>query len=363
MHIHCTKKLLDQLKIKPEQVDEGTPLTSWHANFLTINRKKTLVLVNDQNRYVIVLHGLKAKDFKKLDENILHSIRITFEQEGIKNDVIEQFIHSSEAFAYSKTKDRKLVARLNKACEMLTVFQELLDPESIDQTALNMRISRFFVGDGKKDYFKPNEKLYEDLEALAGTPIIQTKGIEMKVTLRLSNFNVYRKLVVPMNFSFHQLHDALQIAFNWKHNHLHAFYIFDHKNDGAVHKPILNLVCNQEALSFGNDAIPMKMDTQIKLADYAPATITYIYDFGDDWVHDIEMGRVIEDYDKNYPICLEGEGKTPPEDVGGEGGYEHFLKILADKDHPDYEHMQSWSGGLSYQDFDMERINRRLENM
>ena len=36
-------------------------------------------MVNDKNRYVIVLHGLKAKDFKKLDELILQAIRETFQ--------------------------------------------------------------------------------------------------------------------------------------------------------------------------------------------------------------------------------------------------------------------------------------------
>ncbi|MCD8509707.1 MAG: hypothetical protein LRY73_07405 [Bacillus sp. (in: Bacteria)] len=66
MLIQCTKKMLDELKRKPEeQVEEEAPLTSWHANIITLQRRKTLVLVNDQNRYTVVLHGLKAKDIKK----------------------------------------------------------------------------------------------------------------------------------------------------------------------------------------------------------------------------------------------------------------------------------------------------------
>lgn len=65
MLIQCTKKLLDELNIKPASALEEEPLFSWHANLMMLSHRKTVVLVNDKNRYVVVLHGLKAKDFKK----------------------------------------------------------------------------------------------------------------------------------------------------------------------------------------------------------------------------------------------------------------------------------------------------------
>ncbi|MBT2667253.1 hypothetical protein J7J00_17375 [Bacillus sp. ISL-4] len=37
------------------------------------------------------------------------------------------------------------------------------------------------------------------------------------------------------------------------------------------------------------------------------------------------MERIIADFPKNQPVCLEGEGDTPPEDVGGSLGYEDYL--------------------------------------
>ncbi|WP_143128299.1 hypothetical protein [Psychrobacillus sp. OK032] len=167
--------MLDQLKKNPETVNEEKPLTSWHANLIIVNRRKTVVLVNDKNRYVIVLHGLKAKDFKNMDEIILQSIRNTFEQEYINNDVIEQFIDSAKNITYSKTKNRTLVSRMNKACETLYFFEELLDNDTIYQPAISRKLSRNLVGDGKKDYFYPNQEMYKDLEEFAGIPIFQTK--------------------------------------------------------------------------------------------------------------------------------------------------------------------------------------------
>lgn len=179
MIIQCTKKLLDQLKKNPETLNEEKALISWHANLIIVNRRKTVVLVNDKNRYAIVLHGLKANDFKNLYGIILQSIRNTLEQESINNDVIEQFIDSAKNFTYSKTKNRTLVSRMNKACETVYFLEKLIDNDSIYQTALSIKLSRLLVGDGKKDYIYPNQEMYKDLEALTDIPIFQTKALDM----------------------------------------------------------------------------------------------------------------------------------------------------------------------------------------
>lgn len=114
MLIQSTKKLLDQLNIKPVEHLEEDILFSWHANLITVKRRKAEVLVNDKNRYVIVLHGLKAKDFNNLDALILQGIRETFQEECIKKDIIDQFVNQSKEIIYTKTKDRTSVARMNK---------------------------------------------------------------------------------------------------------------------------------------------------------------------------------------------------------------------------------------------------------
>ncbi|WP_412176701.1 DUF6933 domain-containing protein [Bacillus sp. T3] len=59
MIIHCTKKLLDQLQVKPVSDVENEDIYSWHANLLMINRKKIVVLVNNQNRYTIKICPLQ----------------------------------------------------------------------------------------------------------------------------------------------------------------------------------------------------------------------------------------------------------------------------------------------------------------
>ncbi|MBT2699074.1 plasmid pRiA4b ORF-3 family protein [Bacillus sp. ISL-40] len=367
MLIQCTKKLLDELEVPPVTEIEENPLFSWHANLLKVGRKKTVVLVNDRNLYAIILHGLKAKDMKTISKLIVQAIRETFEAECIKDEVIEQFLQHSPHITFSKTKDRAFVARMNKVCENVYHFGELLDNDSINQVEMSLRINGLLVGVGKNDYIYPKEEKYKHLEELAGQPIFQSEAVELKVKLILERHEVRRKIVVPTNTTFPKLHRILQIAFHWQNSHLYDFYIYPSNADGKViptnqHRPIVNLVCNEEAFHYQGD-VPMKMDTGIKLSEYLPAKIVYNYDFGDGWQHTIELERVIENFDLNYPICLDGEGADPPEDVGGEPGYEAFLLIISDKNHPDYEHVLEWGMKQGYSEFDEEKINRMLRRV
>lgn len=182
----------------------------------------------------------------------------------------------------------------------------------------------------------------------------------------LENKKVWRRLIVPLNVSFSTFHEILQIAFNWRDYHLHDFYILnaepDRRNPYAYYRnSVVNLVCNEESLNYMGE-VPMALESGVKLSDYIPAhkNIQYNYDFGDDWHHVIKVEEVIENYDKNYPVCMEGEGKTPPEDVGGGPGYEHFLQVIADQSHPDHQHLREWGESQSYREFNLENVNWKL---
>ena len=48
------------------------------------------------------------------------------------------------------------------------------------------------------------------------------------------------------------------------------------------------------------------------------ATAKYIYDYGDYWIHQIQLERnLLITANSKYPICVDGEGACPPEDCGG----------------------------------------------
>lgn len=357
MLIQCTKKLMDELKIEPVLVEGEKPLFCWHANLITINHKKTVVLANDSNLYRIVLHGLKSKDFKNLDQLIIEAIRSTLLEECITADIVEQLINNSPTINYTKTKDKTTVARLNKACEEVHFFEGHLETNRIVQGYVSRLASNSLAGIGSNSYIRPNEALYKDLENFSGTKIFKCKAVELKITLDLQNHSVWRKVIVPYNITFKELHQVLQAAFAWRDYHLHDYYIFDGE------KPIANLVCSDDAFEYPND-VPMIEEKNIKLSDYIPkyTRVKYSYDFGDNWEHYIVVEGMIENYPRNYPVCIAGEGNTPPEDVGGEPGYVEFLEVISDPKHPEYAAMLDWSKMQLYQDFNIDSVNRRLKS-
>jgi hypothetical protein len=73
--------------------------------------------------------------------------------------------------------------------------------------------------------------------------------------------------------------------------------------------------------------------------------MTYEYDFGDGWEHDIILEAILPpEIDGLYPMVEAGKRACPPEDVGGVHGYDHFLEALGDPGHPDHRDMLDWVG-------------------
>lgn len=108
---------------------------------LTVNRRKTVVIVNDSNRYGFVSHGLKSKDYKHLNEFILQGIRDCFLDEKMKEEIIEQYLQTAGAYVFTKTRGAKYVARLNKACGRVEFFSENLDPNTLIQSLASRQMN------------------------------------------------------------------------------------------------------------------------------------------------------------------------------------------------------------------------------
>ncbi|OXT09537.1 plasmid pRiA4b ORF-3 family protein [Thermoanaerobacterium thermosaccharolyticum] len=374
MLIQCTKKLLDVLERKPVTYEEENLLFSWHANLITLNRRKTIVLVNDKNRYVVVLYGLKAKDFRRFDEAILNAIRLVLLDECIDEEIVEEYIRQAGKVVYGKTKNSIYVGKMNAACNVVYLYEDLLLDNAVYQTFVSKVASRYWVGKQEEGYTSPSKEMFKDLEAFADRPIFKCMAVELKVTLEIENHNIWRRLVVPINTTFTQLHKVLQAAFGWQDYHLHEFFIYGNERQDVSfinhpsyskdgYKAIVNLVSDEEAFDYPNESgIEMIFEKGIKLSEYIPQykRLMYVYDFGDNWQHYIEVQKIIDNYDRNYAVCIDGEGNAPPEDVGGEYGYDEFLEIISDKNNPEYENMMAWGENQGYKEFDIEEVNKKI---
>lgn len=151
MYIQCTKKMLDKMdlqkiKLIPAADDDGAGgFYSWHVNYITINRRKAIVCMNNLTRYPIILYRPKAKDIARLDERLREGIRAAFTEEGIPAEVTEEYLKNCGKAEYSKTAGRSLVANLSKLCQTVEYYAELLDEDSVIQSRISLALGRYMV--------------------------------------------------------------------------------------------------------------------------------------------------------------------------------------------------------------------------
>ncbi|MDW7650374.1 MAG: plasmid pRiA4b ORF-3 family protein [Bacillota bacterium] len=361
MQICLTKKLQSQLGVAVESGSEENDVFCWSANLITVNRRKTVVVVNDSSRFGFVLHGLKAKDFKNFHELVLEGIKTCLREEKIKEEIIEKYIQSAGEPVYTKTRGRSYVARLNKACELAGYFDDVFNPEVLYQKRVSDKMNNDYITvREKKGYEHPHILLLMDFEKFAGGPVISCEAVDLLIKLNLDSNTAWRRIVTPVDITFNQLHEILQVTFDWKSSHLYNFRISDESG-----QCVLEVVSEYEDMDESFADCELLLDYDVSLRDYIGEQhkIVYLYDYGDSWEHEVKKQRVISGHDKNYPVCIMGEGNTPPEDVGGVHGYEDFLQIMADPEHEEYESTLIWARSQWHRDFDIKTVNRRLRNV
>ena len=92
MIIGCTKKVLDFMGVASvEERGDVNPLFSWTANLIIVNRRKTLVVMNDKTKISFVLYGVTTKSIPKMQNLIFDGIRAMMESEYISDEIIENF--------------------------------------------------------------------------------------------------------------------------------------------------------------------------------------------------------------------------------------------------------------------------------
>ncbi len=131
---------------------------------------------------------------------------------------------------------------------------------------------------------------------------------------------IWRTIEVPDTYTFWDLHVAVQDAMGWQDYHLHEFQMRDPRDGGEV---VVGLPNDDD-----RDDRDSKLDWETKIIDYFTLdnqTARYLYDFGDDWEHTVELEAILPGARaQRYPRCVDGSRACPPEDCGGVGGYEEI---------------------------------------
>ena len=92
--------------------------------------------------------------------------------------------------------------------------------------------------------------------------------------------------------------------------------------------------------------------------------------FGDSWDHEIVVEKRLKENKRNsVPVCLGGARHRPPEDVGGLGGYQHFLDTIRNGTDRERRELLEWAekdtGGRLFDPeyFYINEVNAKLEHV
>ena len=144
--------------------------------------------------------------------------------------------------------------------------------------------------------------------------------LQLKVSLKGSKPPIWRRLEVPATITLDQLHEVIQVAFEWTDSHLHAFET--PQGEYGVPDP-----------EWGLD---LRSERGVRLTKVAEVgeKLTYVYDFGDDWQHVVLVEKIAPSQEGvAYPRCTAGRRAAPPEDCGGIWGYQDMLDAVPDAAH------------------------------
>jgi len=170
-----------------------------------------------------------------------------------------------------------------------------------------------------------------------------SQQFEMVANLRGAEPRVWRQLIVAGDLTLVALHRILQTIFQWEYAHLWEFRFLG------------------ERYSLDpNDGRPAT--TSIEFAVGRSKKGEYLYDFGDDWIVDLEITKVRKP-DVPFVHVMAGEMRGPLEDVGGVWGHNELLASLLGGTPLDPELRQWLPRKYNPQEFDLNILNERLDRI
>jgi hypothetical protein len=180
--------------------------------------------------------------------------------------------------------------------------------------------------------------------------------IELLIKLMHIEPAIYRSVLVRNTITFERLHEIIQVCMGWQNYHLYSFK----KGDIYMEDRFAEIEPYSRKKFFAH---------KYQIANFLEKpgdTIEYVYDFGDNWLHNISVSKVSPDNKRiKHPKCLIAERACPPEDCGGVGGYYYLMNVLFSQEYnEDRLSMLEWLGGEYKPEYtSLNKINNELKNI
>lgn len=330
--VRGTQKLRSRLRdARPAcDRDSTTGLGDWFATAL-FWKPQVALLVNEKTFLPLLVPLAPANS---LLERIPAAIVEILRRHGVGDAFVDAEVEAMSEVGLAPTNNRSVLGVMNE----LTYFADLLWKDGgWDLEELSLNLAHRPIGPLRTRHWFPARELL----AVTGTRIADDRdavptvdapasAMQLKVMIRDTTPAIWRRLLVAGDATLAELHTALLAALGWSGTHLHSFEI-----DGR-----------QYGIPDEDDWDPPLDERKYRLDDVLAkgSKMTYVYDFGDYWEHDIPIEDIQPAHDVQLPACLDGRRAGPPEDCGGADGYVDLLQALADPRHPDHADAREWLG-------------------
>lgn len=207
---------------------------------------------------------------------------------------------------------------------------------------------------GIKTRAKPTtSKVLRNLNDLKAVRIAD-RVFQFRIALLKAPAPIWRRIQVK-NCTLHRLHEHIQAAMGWFNSHLYEFEIHG------------NCFSDPESLDDGFGGFDGVDSNALNLSQIMPydgqkLRFLYVYDFGDDWQHEVIFEGILRaDKTQKYPLCIAGKRRCPPENVGGVWGYAEFLQALADPEREGALELEEWAADFDPEQFDAAEATESMQ--
>ena len=182
IHLHCTQKLFSKLPVdtngrlpntraRPLAANDtgDSPLSGWHANLLSLQRRNCLLFVHDTTRLLVLLTCLTKSDFAELDYLFQDGLMNLLLKGGANQAQLDTAARALTPLQCDTTCSRSVQGTLNYMKQQL---DHLLWYDNLAVTDLSSYHASFWLADrpcgvkGSKDFIWPLKAMLALLDEL-----------------------------------------------------------------------------------------------------------------------------------------------------------------------------------------------------
>ncbi len=126
LQFRCTGKVQKEFKLKPNELSKilepDSTLGNWYVNISTIDRRKTLLFMNEKTLLSFILYGVKKSNITNIHEVFLKALNQLLLIEGVDYPEINKLNNEYFNLEYTKTNNKSILGNMNDLMSLYKHF-------------------------------------------------------------------------------------------------------------------------------------------------------------------------------------------------------------------------------------------------